>query len=549
MLLLAITNKLCQDVASVPFLWVLPLGVYLLTFVICFDSPRWYTRVPFTLAFIGFSAGICWALFHGNDVSLQKQIVIYAGGLFIACIICHGELYRLRPEPSRLTSFYLSIAAGGAVGGCFVAVLAPMVFNDFYELHLGLFLCGLLFLIICAIEPDAPQTRAEGQSGVPEHVPRFTLYAQRLLSGLSSWRALACALTLVGFVGLDRFLVEFGDPQGTAGTHWSIAYRSAIWLLLVTGAVFFFIQGKFRTFGHWRLLSCMWLGLGLGALGYTLWLQGTKEGTETVLRVRNFYGVLTLYDHEKDNPDFHYFLLEHGRITHGLQIVDPKRSRWPTSYYGEESGVGLAMRALPAGHRRIGLVGLGAGTLTAYGQAGDYFRIYEINPEVPNLAGTRFTYLASCPARVDIVPGDARLTLEREPPEHFDLLVLDAFSSDSIPVHLLTKEAFELYERHLNTNGVIAVHISNHFLDLEPVVVNLARHFSYRFAAIDYDQDEEEENKFWWLYPSTWILLSRDEKFINTPTIRDAAYNVSTNAARVPLWTDDFTSLFQIIKR
>jgi spermidine synthase len=202
------------------------------------------------------------------------------------------------------------------------------------------------------------------------------------------------------------------------------------------------------------------------------------------------------------------------------------------------------MRALPAGSRRIGLVGLGTGTLAAYGRAGDQLRIYEINPEARHLATSWFTYISNCAAKVEIVMGDARLSMERELPQHFDLLALDAFSGDAIPVHLLTKEAFEIYQRHLKRDGILAVHISNHYLDLEPVVVNLAKQFQYQIAAIDHDEGEEDV----WDYSSTWILLSHNEKIINSPAISAATYTVKTNSTRVPLWTDDFTSVFQILK-
>jgi spermidine synthase len=182
--------------------------------------------------------------------------------------------------------------------------------------------------------------------------------------------------------------------------------------------------------------------------------------------------------------------------------------------------------------------------MAAFGRAGDYLRFYEINPQVKDVATSWFSYLPKCLGNVEVAPGDARLTLEREPPQHFDLLVLDAFSSDAIPVHLLTREAFETYERHLNTNAIIAVHISNHYLNLEPVVVNLARHFGYKLASIDFEENDEE----WWLYGSTWILLSRSDEIINRPDIRNAASIVNTNAVKVPLWTDDFASLFQILR-
>jgi spermidine synthase len=235
--------------------------------------------------------------------------------------------------------------------------------------------------------------------------------------------------------------------------------------------------------------------------------------------------------------------------------VDPERAKWPTSYYGEGSGIAMAFEALPDGPRRIGVIGLGTGSVTVYARPGDSVRIYEINSQVEKLANSRFTYLNNTRdlnADVKVVLGDARLSLEREPSQQFDLLVLDAFSSDAIPVHLLTKESFAVYQKHLNPNGIIVVHISNRYLDLEPVVINLAKNFGFKLATVDYDEDEP--NLQWWLYGSTWVLLSKNQSVIDTPSIHDANtdHAASTKAyqkaAKVPLWTDDFTSLFQILK-
>jgi hypothetical protein len=441
-------------------------------------------------------------------------------------MVCHGELYRLKPDPSHLTDYYLMIAAGGALGGLFVAVAAPLLFTDYCELHWGLFLCGLLFLLVCAAAP----------SGSPKPGARSPIW--------NEWRWLACTLALLAFVGLDRFLARLPVYATTIPKGYPSVLRISLGSLLVLVVAFWTARGKFRSFQHWRFLACAWLSLGLVALGTILWRQACDSGSDRVYRSRNFYGVLTVYEHEKKDPTSHYFLLQHGRITHGLQFVDPAQAMWPVSYYGPESGIGLAVSALPASRRRIGVVGLGTGTMAAFSRAGDYLRFYEINPQVQAVATSWFTYLAKCLGTVGVALGDARLSLEREPPQHFDLLVLDAFSSDAIPVHLLTQEAFQVYERHLNTNGIIAVHISNHYLDLEPVVANLARHFGYRLASIDYEETGEE----WWFYSSTWVLLTRDEKIINLPAIRNAATTVNTNSTRVPLWTDDFASLFQILR-
>jgi hypothetical protein len=240
-----------------------------------------------------------------------------------------------------------------------------------------------------------------------------------------------------------------------------------------------------------------------------------------------------------------WFVLWHGKTLHGLQFVDPLRASWPTTYFSEESGVGLALRALPGGSRHIGVVGLGAGTLAAYAHPGDDFHFYEINPEVLSLATSGFTYLTNCQGKAEVTMGDARLSLEREPSQDFDLLALDAFNSDAPPVHLLTREAFTIYERHLKTNGIIAVNISNRSIDLEPVIISLARHFNYQVTIVD---DAGIPADKWWIGPSVWMLLSHSEEIINSPALHLAARPLQTNPASLPLWTDDFNSLFQLLR-
>jgi SAM-dependent methyltransferase len=541
-LLMATTNKICQDVAVIPFLWVLPLALYLLSFIICFDNPRWYARFPFTLALVAASGGICWAIFRGYSWPIGKLVTVYAGGMFVCCMVCHGELYRLRPDPRQLTGFYLMIAAGGALGGLFVAVIAPMIFTGYYELHIGVLLCALLFLTVCLHDRNP--------------------------AGVSQWRWMSWTLPLLGLGGFSWLMTylagEYGKPLSTLFTAlgplpwmflilltaWAIRWRKSTRPVAGVGAFLVLIfaswvaRKKFAGFQRWQGLACSWLAVGVLALGTTLWLQREVFMDKTVYAVRNFYGVLRVLDHSQGEPPEHILWLRHGHISHGCQLLDPVKANWPTTYYSENSGVGLALRALPAGHRRIGVVGLGVGILAAYGRAGDSFRFYEINPEVERIATSRFTFLTNCPGKVEITPGDARLSLEREPPQDFDLLVLDAFNSDAIPLHLLTVEAFEVYNRHLKTNGVIAIHISNNSLDLEPVAANLARHFNYQLAVIDHVPAQEE----WWVNRSIWVLLAQDEEIINTPDIHNAMRPARADAATVPLWTDDFSSLFQVLK-
>ena len=525
-LLLATTNALCQDVAVIPFLWVAPLALYLLSFVICFDSSRWYGRYPFALALVAVLGGLCWAMLNGSELALSRQVPVYCGGLFICCMVCHGELYRLKPDPRHLTAYYLMIAAGGALGGLLVAVAAPLLFRDYYELHLGLLFCGLLFLLVCIAAP----------AGSPGSEVRSLKW--------NEWRWLAGTLTLLVFGGLDRLLAWLPAHAEPIPEGFFAGCRIALWSVLVLGVAFGIARRKLQSFRHWRLLTCVWLSLGLLAFGAILWKDVHDAGGKRVFCSRSFYGVLKVHEHEKNDPTSHYFLLLHGQITHGLQFTDPARAMWPVSYYGAKSGIALGVAALPTGPRRIGVVGLGAGTMAAFGRAGDCLRFYEINPQVQSVATSWFSYLSKSAAMVEVVLGDARLSLEREPPQHFDLLALDAFSGDAIPVHLLTKEAFEVYQRHLNADGIIAVHISNDGLDLKPVVVNLARHFGYKLAFIHH----EEPGGPWWLYPSTWVLLSRSEQIIDSPAIRSAASAVNTHDSKVALWTDDFASLFQILR-
>ena len=450
-LLLATTNKMCQEVAVIPFLWVLPLALYLLSFILCFDSPRWYRRSVFIPALMA-SWVVCWLFFPGSAALINLQLTVYSTGLFIYCMVCHGELYRIRPDPRYLTGFYLMIAAGGALGGLLVAIIAPLIFRDYFELQWGLVLCGVLLLVMVCRPNQIPAR------------PKF-----------------------------------------------------------------------------WRYIAGV-LAIGLAAFGFMLWQQTNQVDISKIYKSRNFYGVLTVKS-KRDGGTNRYFELYHGYTTHGLQFADPSRAAWPTIYYVEKSGVGLAMNTLPAGHRRIGLVGLGAGTLATYAQTGDYIHFYEINPDVERLANSRFTYLTNCRGKVEITLGDARLSLEREPPQNFDLLVLDAFNSDAIPVHLLTEEAFTIYERHLKTNGIIAAHVSNRNLNLEPVMYNIARQFNYHAVTVDYDPPSEQ----WWQMRSVWILLSHSGEFIDSAALRLVARPPRTNSVSIPLWTDDFSSLFQIL--
>jgi hypothetical protein len=465
-LLLATTNRMCQEVAVVPFLWVVPLGLYLLSFIICFDKPRWYRRLTFGVGLTAVMGAVCWALFHWSRISVPAQMCIYGTACFICCMVCHGEVYRLKPDPRQLTGFYLLVALGGALGGAFVGVVSPLIFKDYFELQWSLALCGLLFLLLVA---------REWRSG-----------------RLKSWRL-----------------------------------RPA-W------------------FPDWGALACVGLGATWVAMVAAFWVQAHRQGGSiTVSKTRNFYGVLTILERTDPGSGLRFAKLLHGRTAHGLEFRDAARANWPTMYFSKKSGIGLAMEQLPTGPKRMGVVGLGIGTLASYGQPGDYLRFYEINPAVVSSARSQFSYLSNCRAQVDVVLGDARLSLEKEAPQEFDLLVLDAFSSDAIPVHLLTEEAFRLYQRHLKNNGILAVHVSNVSLDLEPVVANAASRLGYVATLVDYRPPMEK----WWVSRSKWVLLSRGEEGLRLGRCCKDARAARTDLDRVPIWTDDFTSLFQILWR
>jgi hypothetical protein len=534
-LLLAVTNKMCQDVAVIPFLWVVPLGLYLVTFIISFDSPRWYSRFYYTLALLGalIAAGV--ALYEGADMPIVQQVVIYSATLFIGCMVCHGELYQLRPHPSRLTSYYLMISAGGAVGGLFVALVAPYVFTNFYEIHLSLVLLVLLLLAVSWRD-------------------RAALTPRR-------WAVLAALLGVVAVYGLLRGVgigagwlrnhggeaqtwlrpvAEFADS--TSWTLWAVAGA-------VVAAAIVLLRRR-ATPGNWHAWSCGFMGAGAAALAIVLVAQVREAAHGTLMSGRNFYGVLSVIAYRENDPEWRYNVLQHGRITHGLQFVAPDKAPMITSYFGPNTGLGLALRQCPRQEgQRIGLLGLGVGSIAAYGKPGDYLRIYEINPQVKDIAESTFTYLKLCQAKVELVMGDGRLSMENEPPQNFDFLIMDAFSSDAVPVHLLTQEAFAIYQRHLKPDGAILVNISNRYLDLRPVVENAAKAFGYRTHHINHDEGtDENEDGGWWLYGSTWMIVSKNDTFMDRAALKQAASPVETKPNTIPLWTDDYASMFKILQ-
>ncbi len=442
-LLLAMTRHLTQDIAPVPFLWVLPLAIYLLSFILCFEAPRYYWRPGFLTALPLAFFGLDWIMSRGLPVPWMAALIVST--LFVICMVCHGELARRKPHPRHLTLFYLMLSIGGALGGLFVGLIAPAVFSAYFEFPLGLFLCALLVVVL--LWP----------------------------SGSWPWRIL--------------------------------------------------------------LLACL-LGYGL-RLAY----QSRELVQHYQVTLRNFYGQLRVSDRDEGEPAIKR-VLAHGRINHGWQYLGAQHRRTATSYYCEASGIGRALQSLPEGvPRKIGMVGLGTGTLAAYGRAGDELRVYEINEQVLALARSEFSFLADTPARVVPVLGDGRLMLEREPPQGFDVLVLDAFSGDSIPVHLVTLEAMATYLKHLRPGGMLAVHTTNAYLDLHPVVARAAEHFGKTAVLYAYRQPAEEKICF----TSDWVMVMSTERAVNLPEGMLPAERIEAKPGFRP-WTDSYSNLLGVLK-
>jgi hypothetical protein len=446
-LLLAVSNHITQNIASVPFLWLLPLTLYLLTFILCFEGRGWYSRKTFLGPLAVMLMAMAWGLYaNGAVLEVTLEIPLYSAGLFICCMFLHGELSRMRPEPRYLTRFYLMISLGGAVGGLLVGMVAPRVFDGYWEIGIGL---------------------------------------------------VATAL-------------------------------AAVWVL--------------RDLGRLGRMAALLVTLVCAKFVYDYVASGTED---MLHRSRNFYGVVSVRDSGPASDLESTRNLTHGQILHGRQYLNPARRAEPTTYYGPDSGVGLALQIRAEdGPSRVGVIGLGTGTLATWGRAGDLHRFYEIDPEVITVAKEQFSYLRDSKAKIETVLGDARLQLEREAPQRFDVLAVDAFSSDSIPVHLVTREALAIYMKHINERGIIAFHVTNRFLDLPPVVADLARQAGLHAVMVAHEPGERDAGA---LNRSVWMLLSRDATLADHPRLKERLQPVKSIPG-LRTWTDDFSSLFQILK-
>jgi SAM-dependent methyltransferase len=443
-LLLAVSNHICQNIASIPLLWIVPLSIYLLTFILCFDSSRWY-RAPTFRAMLAAALGVMgWTLADSELThQLKLQIGVFCAGLFLACMFCHGELSRLKPAPRYLTRFYLMVALGGAIGSALVGLVAPMVLPAYFELALGLVACAALL----------------------------------------------------------SFQVRRAHP---------------VFIVLAVASLLF----------------------SVGAAGWSV--HSFYENT--VLATRNFYGVLRVQEWSVGAANYHRSLV-HGTILHGTQYPGPLE-RQATTYYTATSGIGRALESLhpSVDPLKVGVIGLGTGTIATYGAKGDIYRFYDINPAVIAIAKRDFTFIGKSDATIEIALGDARLSLEREAPQAFDVLAIDAFSSDAIPVHLITSEALSVYRRHLKPGGIIAFHVTNRYLDLAPVVQQLADAQNLHAVLVADDGVEPMGSR------SDWVLLSDSEDALDADEISEVAVLIQPKPGW-RLWTDDFNNIVQVLKR
>jgi spermidine synthase len=459
-LLCAMTNHITENIAAIPLLWIVPLIMYLLSFVVAFSRGTWLPAVfrrtvPVLevsiarLLLLGLTAvsliSIGYLLTDTSiDVPLRVSVLFYCVTLFITCLFCHAELHRLRPEAAQATSYYLAIAGGGALGSIFVGITAPIAFSGNYELG-----CGLLF--------------------------------------------------------------------------------TAILMLAVTWS---------RGIG-WRVA-----GMGLAAgMAAVLFLQVRHDRADTIVQIRNFYGTLRVTQQIEAPQTGYTRILHHGTIEHGTQIFTDELRATPTTYYARDSGVGLALDlCCGARPRRVGVIGLGAGTLAAYGRKGDIFSFYDINPLVERIARNSFSYLRESAATVEVVPGDARLSMGGQDSQQYDVIVVDAFSGDAIPVHLLTSQAIEIYLRHLSPDGIIAFHVSNQFLNLVPVVKQQADHAGLQAALITSDDDDDTGE-----YAADWVLVTKNKALLAQKQFADCESAITAKPG-LRLWTDDYNSVLPLLR-
>ena len=513
-MLLATTNLICQDLAVIPLLWVVPLCIYLLSFIFSFNSHRWYKRGIFwPLYFVALGVEMKTNLF-GFHLQTPSQIVMLCAALFVVCMVCHGELASSKPAIRHLTSFYLMVAGGGVLGGIFVVMMAPRLFLGFWELQVGLVGCGLL--LFAAFVLGDPGGQANAQLWVAVLLIETTFLITNLPNFVPKLEKFPL-LARPEFVGLfagAAFVI-----------YWLLRKKAGSVAVIPATAKF-----------PWPPVAGVLLTAVFGILVYG-YVQ--VRATQILYRERNFYGIKSVINEPET------VALLSGSTLHGRQFKNPAVRNTPLSYYRTESGIGLLLNNYPRenpGNLRVGVIGMGAGTLAAYGRRGDYYRFYEIDPATVELSAgpsPYFYFAHDAVAKIDAVLGDARLSLEKEAGngerQQFDVLAVDAFSSDAIPVHLLTNEAIDLYLTHMRSRqGVLAFHVTNWHLDLAPVLAALAD--SHHLAACQVRN-----------LGSTWILLSADPEMLRLPGLAEKSTALVLTRKPV-LWTDGYSNLFQVLR-
>jgi spermidine synthase len=498
-LMLSVTTYITSEIAPIPLLWVIPLGIYLLTFILVFARRRllphrWLVRaMPFVvLPLIMFLV----ETMKGGSFKTLWPVALHFAALFVVGMVCHGELANDRPSVWHLTEFYLWISAGGVLGGMFNALLAPVIFPTVIEYPVTL-------VLACLLMPR----RSSGTSGT----------RQRLLDVALPVALGLLTAGLVAFTERTRF-----DSQASAR-----ALEYGLPALLCLG----FSRRPLRF-----------------ALGFTAILVATtltvRAAIHTLVVARSFFGIHRV----EEFPGAEYIhILRHGKTQHGMQSLDPRQRRTPLMYFAKAGPLGQAMAVIPPELRqRAAVIGLGAGTVACYAEAGQDWTFYEIDPEVERIARDPkcFTYLEDCPATVQVVLGDARLSLRKVPDGRFGLMILDAYNSDTIPLHLLTREALALYLRKLTPTGVLVCHISNGHLDLEPVFARLAQDAGL-YALCQDDWVSYEEYLRTGRMTSRWMVMTRDPPRLSA-LAADHRWHQPRTQIGLRTWTDDYESVFSV---
>jgi spermidine synthase len=440
-MLLGVTNHVTQNIASVPFLWVLPLSLYLITLILCFDHPRWYVRWVFIGLLIPGLPLMAWMI---PSLNLKAAISLFLAGLFVACMFCHGELARLKPHPKYLTRFYLMLSLGGALGAVLVAIVAPQTLRGYFELNIALVLLALLLMA---------------------RLPGITRLIGIVVAAATAWFA----------------------------------------------------------------------------------FDGAREYSRDMRVIeRDFYGVVRTRDRTVDGVT--YRSMYHGGIVHGGQLQGAEFKGQASDYFGPTSGYGrlfTTLNELAPGPRRVGIIGLGAGVIAAYGRAGDDMTFYEISPTVVEIEKREFTFLRDTPAKTRVILGDGRLSLEREKPNGYQVLGVDAFSGDSIPMHLITREAMALYVSHLAPDGVIVFQATNRYVNLMPVIKRLASEFGMEAVLVS-DSPSDSTGAGYWLSSTDQVLVTRNKTLLAHETLKEA--EAIEDRASLPTFTDAHHNMFRILK-